>query len=320
METSLRPMSAGLVLDRTFQIYRTHFVMLAGIGLPLPAVLLVLQLAFIPLGYPPSSGAAVRNPLLFWSKVLEYFSAWFLVYMIAQAITGAATVYAVSRLHLGEVVTIGESYRKTLPRFWSVLRIAWNIFLRFVGAGLVTYIACVALVVGLVALTTVGMGESAKGLYVTVAVILGFMPLIAGIVWMLYLYAKYCLAVPVCLMENMPARPALRRSRFLAEGSLKKIILIYILMFVLGLTLSTIFWLPGQLYTMLHGSSYVVTVLLKTTGSFFAGVLAGPISTIAMALIYYDQRIRKEAFDLQRMMETMGPNPPLPPEAPFECA
>jgi hypothetical protein len=315
METPLRPMSAGLVLDRTFQIYRTHFVMLVGIGLPLPAVLLLLQLVFIPLGYPPPSGAAVRNPLFFWTTAMEYFSVWLLVYMIAQAITGAATVYAVSRLHLGETVSIGESYRKTLPRFWSVLRIAWNIFLRFVGAGLITYIACVIFVIAFSALLSLGARGASSGLYI-VAVLLGLIPFFAGIFWMLYLYAKYCLAVPVCLMESMPARPALRRSRFLAKGSIRKIILIYILMFVLGLTLSTIFWLPEQFYTMFHGRSYMFTVLLRSSGSFFAGVLAGPISTIAVALIYYDQRIRKEAFDLQRMMESMGqPNPPSPPEA-----
>jgi hypothetical protein len=40
--------------------------------------------------------------------------------------------------------------------------------------------------------------------------------------------------------------------------------------------------------------------------SFAAGTLAGPIVTIAIALLYYDERVRKEAFDLQLMMEGMG--------------
>ena len=53
-DTALRPMNAGLVLDRTFQIYRSHFVVLAGIGVLLPALLLLLRLGFIPLGYPPA--------------------------------------------------------------------------------------------------------------------------------------------------------------------------------------------------------------------------------------------------------------------------
>jgi hypothetical protein len=41
-------------------------------------------------------------------------------------------------------------------------------------------------------------------------------------------------------------------------------------------------------------------------GGFFAGTIAGPIATIALALLYYDERVRKEAFDLQLMMEAVG--------------
>jgi len=44
--------------------------------------------------------------------------------------------------------------------------------------------------------------------------------------------------------------------------------------------------------------------------------LAGPISTIAVALMYYDQRIRKEAFDLQWMMDSIGPSQPSASEVP----
>ena len=46
--------------------------------------------------------------------------------------------------------------------------------------------------------------------------------------------------------------------------------------------------------------------MLQHIGGFIAGVVAGPIATTAIALIYYDQRVRKEAFDLQHMMELMG--------------
>lgn len=318
MDTALRPMSAGLVLDRTFQIYRSHFAVLAGVGMLLPALLLLLRLAFVPLGYPPRNGTVVRDPVLFWTLFLEYSGSWVLVYMIGHALTGAATVYAVSKLHLGETVTIAECYRKTLPRFWSVLRIAWNIYLRFAGAGLATYIACVLVLVGWAAVSAIAMAGAAKGLFVTLAVILGIAAGLAGLFWMCYLYAKYCLAVPACVVEALPARPALRRSRFLAKGSIRKIILIYLLMFILSLALSIVLWLPGQLYLAFFRRSYLIPILLKSLGSFVAGVLAGPIGTIAVALVYYDQRIRKEAFDLQWMMESMGQsNPPAPSESPI---
>jgi len=48
---------------------------------------------------------------------------------------------------------------------------------------------------------------------------------------------------------------------------------------------------------------------------FLGGAIAGPIATIALVLVYYDQRVRKEAFDLQLMMEAVGQTTPMPPAA-----
>lgn len=299
----MRPMSAALVLDRTFQIYRSHFAVLAGIGIPLPMMLLLLRLVFIPLGYPPRSNAALRNPYLYLLE-LEYFGSWTLIYMIGQAFTGAATVYAVSKFHLGETVTIGESYRNTLPRFGTILRIAWNIYVRFAGAAIATYSGCFLLLMGLAPLFEV-LPRASKGTGLVLGLIIIFVPTAAGLCWMLYIYAKYCMAVPASLMEGLAARPALRRSRFLAKGSIRRISLIYTLMFAMGLVFSTVLWLPGRIYVSFRGHSYLVSILLNNAGSFLASALAGPISTIAVALMYYDQRIRKEAFDLQWMMDSM---------------
>jgi hypothetical protein len=36
-------------------------------------------------------------------------------------------------------------------------------------------------------------------------------------------------------------------------------------------------------------------------------VLTGPLATIGIALVYYDERVRKEAFDLQLMMSSLDP-------------
>jgi hypothetical protein len=36
------------------------------------------------------------------------------------------------------------------------------------------------------------------------------------------------------------------------------------------------------------------------------GVLFGPITAIALTLVYYDQRVRKEAFDIEHMMAMMS--------------
>jgi hypothetical protein len=303
-------MSTAQVLDQTFHVYRNHFFLLAGIGVLLPALLLLLQLAFVPLGYPPRSGSAARAPFLFWTVFLEYWFNWILLYVMGHALTGAATTYAISRLHLGEPVTIVESYRKTLPRFWTVLRIALNIYARLLGSGILTYIACV-LALGVIAVPA-WTGPAGRAVLGVLAIILGIATGLAGIFWMLYLYCKYCLAIPACIIEGLPARPALRRSRFLAGESVRRITLVYLLMAVLGLVLSTVLRLPGEFYTLYFRGNVVLTTVLYSLGSFIAGALAGPIATIAIALVYYDQRVRKEAFDLQMMMDSIAQSAPGP--------
>jgi Ni/Fe-hydrogenase subunit HybB-like protein len=39
--------------------------------------------------------------------------------------------------------------------------------------------------------------------------------------------------------------------------------------------------------------------------TFVSECLVGPLATIAFSLVYYDERVRKEAFDLQLMMSTL---------------
>jgi heme/copper-type cytochrome/quinol oxidase subunit 1 len=77
-----------------------------------------------------------------------------------------------------------------------------------------------------------------------------------------------------------------------------------ILTYVLNLALS----LPVIILMMTSGSASLAipVAIWNYLSGFVAGVLAGPIVTIALALLYYDERVRKEAFDLQLMMESMG--------------
>ena len=48
-------------------------------------------------------------------------------------------------------------------------------------------------------------------------------------------------------------------------------------------------------------------LLWAQIGEFLGRTLASPVATIAIALVYYDERVRKEAFDLQLMMESLSP-------------
>ena len=311
MELALRPMSTSQVLDRTFHIYRNHFSLLAGIGALLPAMLLVMQLAFIPLGFPPRA-AAKTPPGALAIVLLGYFCCYGVIYLIGNALAGGATVVGVSKLHLGQGVTIGESYRQVFARFWRILGV-------IVLIGLIVFMTLfVGEFIAIIVVTFsfgFGRGGGMMGIGAVVAIIWAVAVFLSAVGGALFFYSKLALAIPACILEQLPVGVALRRSWYLTKGSVGRIMLVNLLTWVLSVVLGLVLTVPGQvLAATLPTKAQLLGLVLQHIGGFIAGVVAGPIATTAIALIYYDQRVRKEAFDLQHMMEQMGQQSVPPPQ------
>jgi hypothetical protein len=65
-----------------------------------------------------------------------------------------------------------------------------------------------------------------------------------------------------------------------------------------------------------HDPSIVRTLTaLMQVANFFVGVLVTPVVTIATSIFYFDLRVRKEAFDLQVMMNPLDMGVPAPRSA-----
>ena len=307
MELALRPMSTSQVLDRTFHIYRNHFALLAGIGALLPAMLLVMQLAFIPLGFPPRP-TATTAPEAMAILLLGYFCCFGVIYLVGTALAGGATVFGVSKLHLGQGVTIAETYKQVFSRFWRIVGVIFLIGLTVFGALFVGEVIAIIVIAFSVGSTSIfARGGAMMGIGVVVAIIWAIAVFLGAIFAALFLYSKLALAIPACILEQLPVGVALRRSWYLTKGSVGRIMLVNLLTWVLSVVLGLALTVPGQvLAATLPNKALLLGLVLQHLGSFIAGVLAGPIATTAIALIYYDQRVRKEAFDLQHMMEAMG--------------
>jgi hypothetical protein len=49
----------------------------------------------------------------------------------------------------------------------------------------------------------------------------------------------------------------------------------------------------------------IAAAVLTYLAGFVAGSITGPLATIGLSLLYYDERVRKEAFDLQLMLASL---------------
>jgi hypothetical protein len=131
---------------------------------------------------------------------------------------------------------------------------------------------------------------------------LGFMLLIVpGVYWGI----TYALAISVMAIERVSFSEAMSRSSDLVKGNRGRVALIYLLSFVLSMVVAFGLQVPSQLIvTALSKTHPVIGSIISLTMSSLAGALATPVGLIGFTLAYYDVRVRREAFDLEYMMQT----------------
>jgi len=298
MITPLRPMSTGEILDRTFNLYRNNFVLFVGIAVVPPALMLVVQFIQAGMvattGHPRAVGAglAVAGGLGMIVGVVAY--------VIGLAVAHAATVFAVSAVHLERTTSIGESYGRVKGHYGRVVWVIFQAAFRAFGPAILLFI--LAAVLG-----TAIPGQKPGAAFFGILV---FLAIVAGGLIGLILYLRYSLAVPACVLEDLKASDAIKRSVVLSAGSRGKIFVIYFLMGVINYIIMVVFMIPAAILAVAvaKGSPAVASLFTSLT-MFLAGALAGPIATIALSLVYFDQRVRKEAFDLQLMMAAVDGTP-----------
>lgn len=273
-DVDLRPMTLGEVLDRTFNVYKKHFWLFVGImSMPL-LLLLAFQIVAVALGIGAAATAVKTgppSPAAVGGIVGEIFGGviiFLIAFVIAYGAAEAATVFAVSDLYLGRSVTIRGSFARVRGK---VLR-----------------------AIGVIILTGLIVGA-------------GF---IALIVPGLILLARTGLSVPVAMLEDETPASAISRSMELTKGFGWSMFVIFVLYWVLSILATMVFQYPLMFLTLAtasnHGATSILLLVLQDVASFVSSAVVGPISTIAFCLMYYNLRVRKEAFDLQHLMASLG--------------
>jgi hypothetical protein len=318
MDAALRPMSTSQVLDRTFQLYKKNFLLFVGIAVVGPALTLIATLAQLAvLGSPVMPDPKRFDPgffKLFFLRTAINVVVGLTVLIIGNAIATGATIHAVSMVHLGKTTTIVESYRKIKTIFWRILGIIGSVFLLTWGPFVAIYGLLLFGLIGLPLLLRGTSGEAAAVIGAMLVGLLGFAGVIAAFLWAIFAYCRCALAVPASTVEGLPVKYALIRSKFLTQGSFWRIFAIFALTIFMGFALTSVLQIPAFFFAnpfaMKPGPMSMGYLFWAQLGEFLGRTLAGPIATIAIALVYYDERVRKEAFDLQLMMENLGQTTP----------
>ena len=298
MRAELRPSSLGEILDRTAQMYRSQFLLYFGIASVSYAAVLVLSLLTDLAMYTHIHAGAVRRPDRI--TVTAGFSIG-LFSMLPIAVAMAAVVYAVARNYLGHTCTIREAYASIGRRWYRYILI-----LLAADTYAMLPIVVLAIVIGAASVLLPGMARSLVIGLAGLALITVFAGIFIAIWWLL----RWALSIPASLMEDLKVHRALKRSSVLTQGCLGRIFVMLLLVVAVMMVIQYTIQIP--MFILLwksKGHATLATQILASFGTFLGGSFVLPIYSIALTLFYYDQRIRKEGYDVEWLMEQAAVSP-----------
>ena len=210
--------------------------------------------------------------------------------VIVRPVALGALSAVTSARYLDRSITLGETYRAVARRIGGVLIV--GLFMGLVYAP--SFIAQVSLDRTLPQNPTLEQQSAALGNTLLVGV-LGLAAFAATI--------PLVLAVPAVVVEGVSGLRGLARSWHLVRGAywrtLGLVILLDVIVGVLQLALTTVLSLPGS--ALSGAASLAVDQAALAVGLVFAT----PIAMITFALLYYDRRIRREAFDIEMLAASL---------------
>ncbi|GLY68250.1 hypothetical protein [Amycolatopsis taiwanensis] len=272
----LRPLSVGEILDGAINTMRRH----PGLTFGVSAIVAVIEAALSlgasiwllsemgPIPPQPGPAATPQEALDYASAVLGQTAATLgvtlvITVLIRTFLTGFMTV-VVGKAVLGKPITFGEALGELAPRLPALLGVT-VLYTLMVAVGSVFF-------------------------------------LVPGI----WLYALFSLASPALVLEHGRVGQALNRSRLLVQGSWWRVFGVLLLTGVCATVIAFVIQIPFNLSAGVGGadmaelgSASIGVQLLSSAGQVVAQTLVAPFVAGATALLYIDQRMRKEGMDIQ---------------------
>jgi len=269
---ALRPLSVAEILDAAFRLYRRRFVPLVTIAAVVYVPLGIVQAVLVGLFL----GSVMKTPTP--GQDLFGFSTPMIVgaaggglllyglWLIGYAIVYAALAVAISRSYLGAEVRPADAYAQVTRNIGPLL-VTWLI------VGLITFLGFLLCVI--------------PGVYAAVAL---------SFAW------------PLVVLEGLGPGAAVNRSAELVKGYWWRV---FGTMLLFGLIVAVI----QAAVSMPFGIAFAVLGAAGAPGlaqglqqlvSTLLGMLLLPLTMTGLVILYYDLRVRKEAFDLQLMADQIG--------------
>jgi hypothetical protein len=311
----LRPIGVSEILDGAFTAIRRNPRATLGVGAIIMTVYGILAAVIAPAAvtgfgsFTPFSTGQQASPARIQQQlsgighqVLGLVLIYLLLYVAGQILSGMLT-NVIGRSVLGERITAGEAWRRTLPRlpamFGTTLLFAATIiglWAVYVGIGLL--------------ITLIGHGAG------PVSVVYFVVAAIAALCLTVWIWTSFMLANQVVVLERTGPVRALGRSWRLVRRSFWRVLGVALLAQLIAGIASAILQLPFTIPATLMAANSadslhppIAAVVIGTVGTIASRTLTGALLAGVYVLLYVDLRMRKEGLDIALRTATAGERP-----------
>ncbi|MEJ2871614.1 hypothetical protein WCD74_27895 [Actinomycetospora sp. OC33-EN08] len=295
----LRPLALGEVLDGAFQYIRAHPRVVLGVSAVVAVITTLIQAPFQATygeSLEPFTAPGAAEPdldalagVLGGASALLGVSA--VVGLLANTVLTGLLVVVLSRAVLGAPVDARECWNAARPRLPGLLGVVLLVALATIAAFAVLLVPA-----GLVALVGGPSG---------VAVALAVLGTLLGAAAAIVVGVLLALAAPAYVLEGIGVTAALARSRRLVTGRFWPVLGILLLGTIIVAIVSGLVGVPFGLaatgVAVATGTSPYATLplLVSSVGTVIGVTLTAPFQAGVTGLLYVDQRMRREGFDLE---------------------
>ena len=281
---ALRPRSAIEIVDTAFTIWRRNFgqMTIIGIAATVPIVLaLVLGLGTLLAGSFGNKGLDEASIVARVPMILIFV----VVLVLWMAVVDGAMTIAAGDAYHGREVSAASALRAAVSKggtlvVSNILRMLTIFLATGVGAAVIAILA-----------------RANGGLAVILMIVLG--------VCTVLLFARLFATTNAVVFENSGASESLSRSFALSKGSAWRIFGVILLAYVVLVVAQIAIGLTVQMVINIALRSPVVAGMVSNV----IGALLYPFISIALMVLYFDQRIRKEGYDLDVLSDGLPTSP-----------
>lgn len=318
------PLGAGDLIDRSVRFYRRFFWTFILIASPPMIAGMVITVAWTSFArWLFLGGGSVTPDTYFAYYMFVWFGSlaiWFTQTAATLVVMGGAARNFVRHLLYGEPITFRETYANVRRRLGGLTgaSILISIIVGVIGV-VIFYFTLIAAMFGLGIAALVFRAIPLLVAVVGTAVVLVILSL--GALLFFLIASRFAYVQQAMMVEGLGVFAAISRSASLASGNVKRFAALFIFTTVAAYSALALLYVPLGWYAWVEGVSLVgdadIAPQWYEIASQFIGqlsfILLSPVWMVGLCLLYVDERIRREGYDIELLAaRRLGAIPAVP--------